>query len=197
MLLSAALSAEELHRVQLVVDIGSRNGSYLFALAHSCPMAAIRGVELDGGRRYWTGFRRADEGEAFARALRERGRDAKYLWADFQDLSSDALDLSGKSSVLMTLFYPFVSEDPCRSWGLPPQYADFNSLLQHLQHVSTGNPGSETIIVAAHQGEWEAELARKSYAALGFQWIEYKIDQSRFSSLWPSEYDVFLFRITL
>jgi hypothetical protein len=197
MLLSTALSGDELHRMEHVVDIGSRNGSYLSALAQACPAAAVRGVELDGGRRYWTGFRRADEGEAYARGLRENGRDAKYLWADFRDLSSDALGLSAKASILMTLFYPFVSEDPCRSWGLPSHYADFNSLLLHLQCVSRANPGAETVLIAAHQGEWEADIARKCYAALGLHWIEYKVDQAGFSTFWPSEYDAYLFRLTL
>ena len=39
----------------------------------------------------------------------------------------------------MTLFYPFVSVDPCISWGLPAQYADFNSVLQSLSDSCSGN----------------------------------------------------------
>ena len=79
LILIRAFTREELENFSAVLDIGSRNGSYLPALARSCPRARIIGVELDGGRRYWNGFRRADFGEAYAKAQTRAGEGRRIL----------------------------------------------------------------------------------------------------------------------
>jgi hypothetical protein len=178
-----------------VLDIGSRNGSYLPGLARTCGNAEITAVELDGGRRYWNGYRRADHGEAFARSLRTSGKEARYLWDDIRNLSGDTLSFEGKA--LITLFYPFVSEAPCEGWGLPSGYSDFHSVLSHLMRLQQENSSAKISVLSAHQGSWEEQTAREAYEKLGIIFEGKSVEKSEFAELWPSEHPVFLFRSSL
>jgi hypothetical protein len=196
LILKKSFTSAELRSFSCVLDVGSRNGSYLPALSRSCPEAKIIGIELDGGRRYWNGYRRCDYGEAHANALRCQGRGVHYLWKNFHDLSATSLGLEQERAVLITLFYPFVSPSPCAAWGLPSRFADYPSLLRKLDSYGKRKaPHGLTTIIAAHQGEWEAGLARSAYEWVGFKFHETSVRRAEFSTLWPSEHDVFLFRI--
>jgi len=197
LILARAFTRAELESVDTVLDVGSRNGSYLPALARSCPRARIIGVELDGGRRYWNGFRRADFGEAYAKVLREEGRDAEYHWADFRELSANTLKLPAQGAVVASLFYPFVSVDPCISWGLPAQYADFNLVLQSLRTLAGAIPEASFQILSIHQGEWERNQARSIYESADLECFEVRVNRPEFASLWPSEHDAFLIRVRI
>ena len=197
LILARVFTREEIESVDAVLDVGSRNGSYLPALARSCPHAQIIGVELDGGRRYWNGFRRADFGEAYAKALREQGREAEYFWDDIRKLSASTLKLRPQGAVLVSLFYPFVSVDPCISWGLPAQYADFNSVLQSLQTLTREIPETSFQALSIHQGEWERDQARSVYESAGLDCREVRVNRPEFASIWPSEHDAFLIRVRI
>jgi hypothetical protein len=194
LLLARAFTRDELSRFTSVIDIGSRNGSYLPSLARSCPNASINGIELDGGRRYWNGFRRADFGEAYVQSLRDAGRDARYSWGDAQNLSADTLRLRKEDIVLMTFFYPFVSETPCAGWGLPARYADYDTLLQRLCAATSTVADSNRFFLSAHQGEWEGDRARRVYKTMRLEIEKRRVERAEFSTLWPSEHPVILFR---
>jgi hypothetical protein len=195
--LRRAFSADELRSADLIVDVGSSNGSYLQALAHACPRARIVGVEVDGGRRYWNGFRRVDMGNAYAKGLRDQGRDVEYLWGDFRDLSANTLNIPTQGTVLSTFFYPFVSTDPCISWGLPARYANFNSLLHAWLRLARVAPETQFYVMSIHQGEWERDLARSTYKSEDLDYSEDRINRAEFAGFWPSEHDAFVFRVTL
>ena len=90
-------------------------------------------------------------------------------------------------SVVVCFFFPFVSENPCRRWGLPARYANFPTLLKAASALA---PAGWTL--SAHQGEWEAELARGAYAAAGARSRESVVAAAEFAGLWPSPHDVHL-----
>jgi len=184
LVLSRAMGMTQDSQVQEVWDIGCRNWSYAQALAEFFPGASLVGVEIDGGRRYWNLYRRIDQAESYARELRDQGRQASVIYADFQKVHEHRQ----ADDVLFCFFYPFVSENPCLSWGLPVEYSDFTSLIMHARKLADG-----AHILSCHQGEWEAELARESYRKAGVSVSEQVLHASEFAGLWPSPYDAHLF----
>ena len=169
---------------QKVIDIGCRNGSYLPALRRLFPNAELLGVELDSLRRYWNLYRRADYARAYAQAC-----GARVLFGDFKELSTESLRLPAQGAVLITLFYPFVSERPCLKWGLPVQFSDFDQLILKIKNLRTQNPTLDFHLMSAHQGEWEAEKARAVLAGA----TEIIHSPEEFASLWPSPHPVHTF----
>jgi hypothetical protein len=167
-----------------VVDIGCRNGSYLPALRRLFPKAELVGIELDSLRRYWNLYRRADYARAYAQAC-----GARVLFGDFKKLSTESLRLPAQGSVLITLFYPFVSERPCLKWGLPVQFSDFDQLILRIKNLRTQSPALDFHLMSAHQGEWEAEKARAVLTGA----IEIIHSPEEFASLWPSPHPVHTF----
>jgi hypothetical protein len=210
LLIENSLTPEERSRQNLVIDVGCRNGSYLAALAQAFSRADTVGVELDGNRRYWDLYRRADYARAFCASLEthlqtekrvgqensgtpER-RQVKVVFGDVRKLSGSELGLPDTGSVLFTLFYPFVSEHPCLKWGLPVQYASFKLILQHLRELQQARPQLQLGLLSAHQGEWEAEEARKSFNALSIiPSRETLFAREQFAELWPSLHPVHVF----
>jgi len=190
-----AFDLETRARVALVWDIGCRNWSYARALAAAFPRANLIGVEVDGGRRYWNLHRRMDMAAAHAVDLVRHGRGARCVFRDFRELHLESLAAdpglgAGDSGRLRSIqafgfFFPFVSPRPCVRWGLPPDYADFRSLLEHA-----GNSAGPKIFLSTHQGEWEAEIASKAYLEMGLEPRESVLQPTEFSGLWPSPHPV-------
>ena len=171
-----------------VIDIGCRNGSYLPALRRLFPEAQLLGVELDGLRRYWNFYRRADYARAYAHAC-----GADVLFGDFRKLSAHSLSLPAQGKVLITLFYPFVSERPCLKWGLPVEFSDFSEILVEIKNLSAKHPDLEFEVLSAHQGEWEAEKARALLPLSLHGATEAVLAPEEFAGLWPSPHPVHLF----
>lgn len=201
LLLTQLFGPTELQSVGTIVDLGSRNGSYLPAVAGNCPHATVNAIELDGGRRYWNGFRRADYGKAYALAIRQgSGNRSQYLWKDIFLTSASGLEVNKEGSVLFTVFYPFVSVAPCASWGLPLRFAQYDKFVEQIHRLSKelhqGLPRAPIHLLAAHQGPWEADIARQIYEKSRFLIVgEKTVEPSEYVSLWPSKYPVFLFRL--
>lgn len=165
--------------VSEVWDIGCRNWSYARALSERFPGAELIGVEADGKRRYWNLYRRMDVALAYAKAV--PGARARCLFSDFRDVSLS----EARPGALFCFFFPFVSENPCLSWGLPLRFAQFGSLLAHARKV----PGAR--ILSCHQGEWEGELARRAWGENGFSVsVQSVLEPEFFRKFWPSSHPV-------
>jgi hypothetical protein len=164
-----------------VIDIGCKNWSYLRALADFFPNAELTGIELDGLRRYFNLYRRIDYAHAQAHAIRESGRVVEVKLGDFREVSFSGL----KSPVLFCFLFPFVTEYPCLRWGLPSQFANFSSLIQHSK-VLTNVSGSHTGWLSVHQGEWEAKVAKKVYQENEIDVVEKILIPAEWSGLWPA-----------
>ncbi|MBI2606363.1 MAG: hypothetical protein HYW49_09815 [Deltaproteobacteria bacterium] len=169
------------------VDIGCRNWSYAQALAEYFPEAKLLGVELDGGRRYWNFHRRIDCALAAAECLAKNGRGARALHADFLNLTFE--DVPSAAFAVFCFFFPFVSERPCRKWGIPSRYSDFRMQLAHAKKLGASE------ILSCHQGEWEAEIAREAYQRADLHPRESVLAPDDFKNLWPSRYPVHIFRV--
>ena len=208
LLLSRTFSEVEAQKVRVVVDVGCRNGAYLAALAEFFPHSKLIGVELDWARRYWNFFRRIDFAEAYARVLRDQGRDVQVFGKDFLDLSLDlSLELPGTpektenleaESLVFSFFFPFVSENPCLKWGLPTRFVNFGDLLRHVQVLSapflSKKEGRSFFCLSAHQGEWEEEEALLAYQQAQMDVARFRVSPQEFSGLWPSPYETRLIR---
>jgi hypothetical protein len=203
-IIKAAIPSEKAATIRHVIDIGCRNWTYASSLAASFPNAALTGIELDGFRRYWNLYRRIDYAYAHANALKDTGKKVEVLHADFHNLS---FELSTMAKPLLWCFlFPFVSQRPCKKWGLPSRFADFSSLLEHSIDLSTGNASlhpshsehSQTagkiLWLSVHQGEWEAEIARSIYQRLGFSIREKIISPQEWVGIWPSSYESWIFQ---
>jgi hypothetical protein len=194
LLLKQAIGEEGGNQFDSVIDVGCRNWSYVEALAQFFPNADLTGVEVDGWRRYWNLHRRIDQATAYARAVQDERRQARALPIDFRhfELESDF------ERAALIYFFPFVSENPCLGWGLPARYSNFSSLLQYsLRLFQLHKNRAPWTWISAHQGEWEAEIARESYSNLNFKWIEKQISPEEVKGLWPSQFPTVLFNATL
>src|SRR6185437_3915720 len=92
-----------------------------------------------------------------------------YHWGDIRNFSAESLNLPDKGSVLISFFYPFVSEIPCTRWGLPLRFAEYSSVLEHLRSFARQRPAGTTLLLSVHQGEWEGEIAQKISTSLGLE----------------------------
>jgi hypothetical protein len=189
LILERALCAEERAEISSLWDIGCRNWSYVMALAEAFPRAQLTGVEVDGGRRYLNLHRRMDLARANAAAVEQStGRVATTIFRNF--LKVKASEGSTLSPMAFAFFFPFVSADPCRAWGLPKRFASFEKLLVHACLLS----GEVPLILSTHQGNWEAEIAHETYLGMGFEVEERVLEPAEFQGLWPSPYPVHFMR---
>jgi hypothetical protein len=129
------------------LDAGAKNWSYVAALPaflESLGILAYRidGVELDAGRRYLSGHTRGQVARTHAQSL----PNTEYHAANVLDWTH--------SVQLVTLFLPFVFEDPHLAWGLPKRYFQPAVLLLHLLKLLTPQKG---VLLVVNQGEAEAE----------------------------------------
>ena len=189
------LSADFRANLNELWDVGCANWSYASVLADFFPAARICGFEVDGGRRYWNLFRRADAAEGEACSLRESGRDARFIEGDFRSCfasGSEAHSRLGKRA-LVSFFFPFVSADPCRAWGLPSEYADFQACLKQAQNYTKFLDFDTADFLSCHQGSWEAELARKAYAEAEIEVKEKTIGPEELIGIWPQKWPIYTF----
>ncbi len=184
LLLRSAMPAQERLAVKRVFDMGCRNWSYVAALAHAFPNAELVGIEVDGYRRYWNLFRRADYARAYAAQLTPPAR------VILGDGRQQPLAPAPAGITLYCLLFPFLHPNPCRRWGLPTYFADYPALLRHTMQLSSG---AETRWLAVHQGSWEAEVARPMYRQLGLSLRAIRLTPDAWIGQWSSPYDNYLF----
>ncbi|RYE85444.1 MAG: hypothetical protein EOO65_00360 [Methanosarcinales archaeon] len=158
MLIRAALPQHRCLDIGRVVDIGCRNWAYAPAIAACFPAADLVGIEVDGYRRYWNMYRRIDYARAQAAAL---PRPAQVVLGDFRD-HWPAPPVAG--ATLLCFFFPFLTPTPCARWGLPHRFADYASLIKHGMRCTAA---ARTVWLCVHQGDREANLARRMYRDLG------------------------------
>lgn len=183
-----SFTPEKAKAIHQVIDIGCRNWSYVQSLADFFPTAHLTGIEVDGGRRYWNLYRRIDLARAYADQVKKQGRKVEVFGEDFRDLNLSLLP----QKTLFCFFFPFVSENPCLSWGLPKRFADFASLLAHSQQLAQ-NSESQPLWMSLHQGEWEAEEAEKVYDQLRFPVKKSVVLASEAPDSWRLPYDSWIF----
>lgn len=182
-----------LSEIRQVIDVGCRNWSYLQSLSDFFPNSALKGIEVDAGRHYWNLYRRIDMIRAYGQLMRRmRSQEISWLHSDFRALSH----IQPNASAAFCFFFPFVSEHPCLKWGLPRRFVCFKELLTHSIKLSE-TARSPTIWISSHQGEWEAEIARKIYEKLSSQYglaiREHTLGVERFKNFWPSQYETKVF----
>lgn len=196
-LLIDSVTSESLRdQFSCVVDVGCRNWSYVAALADSFRFAELIGIELDGGRRYYNLHRRIDMANAFAAELlfsadpNKLGRLARAVHADFLDFEFDDYVGSNhdKNNTLFTFFFPFVSVNPCKKWGIPKQYSDFDTVISR----ATEQCGASNLL-SAHQGEWEASIAQNVYEKHKLS-VQHKVVNP--PKYWPNPYEIHIFLST-
>lgn len=175
-----------------VIDIGCRNGSYLQALSESFPGSKVTGIEVDGGRRYWNLYCRRDFARSHVAELNQKGIPVCFWEGDFLDFK----EVSPSQRVIFCFFYPFVSENPCLKWGLPLRFSNFLNLIGHVKEL-TDRFNLQATVFSAHQGEWEAEEARCSYADHEISFSETRVSVEDLQYLWPSDHSTHLFHCEL
>lgn len=167
---------------QRVWDVGCRNWSYASTLAAHFPQAQLIGVEVDPDRLYGNFSTRRSAANAEARRLLEQGREVRLELKDFR--SCDVI--AGRRPSLICHFFPYVSESPCRSGGLPARFANFAGLLEASQRHSPAT------LLSCHQGEWEAAVARTAYQRTGLMLsAEHELPQN---PLWDFPYPIIVLR---
>ena len=196
-ILEAAVSQEARQSITGWIDVGCRNWSYLPGILQGLPsLREAWGIELDPGRIYWNGFYRGDYAQAAAQHWSNEQRAIRFLPGDFSQLPltdriGGSLLNQRPSETLVTHFFPFVSEGPCRSWGLPTRYADFKPLIEQTCALQRSLTRGSLRWLSLHQGEWEAEIARKQWQAAGFALQEGSLSPSDFQELWPGKHPLF------
>ncbi len=148
-----------------VWDVGCRDWSYVNSLAKSFSNATLFGVEVDSSRRYWNFYRRQDYIESSAEALRKAGKNIQCFYKDFRNIYTIPKK-ENQNKAAFCFFFPFVSDDPCLSWGLPRHFVCFKELLIHT--LKLADP-KQILLFSSHQGEWEFQLARQAYEELNIK----------------------------
>lgn len=145
------------------LDAGAKNWAYVEALTafirrHGQPNFKLDGVELDPNRRYINFQTRRQAALSFIRNIPQATYHAGNLldWPHPVDIISH--------------FLPFVFKDPHLAWGLPLNYFQPQTLLEHL--LSRLKPGGLLILVNQGEAEAQAQQAMLQLASERFplQW---------------------------
>lgn len=154
-----------------VLDVGSKQATYLPGLVafmrqylNASGQLSVQACELDGGRRYADGWRRADYAEGLLALTRQ--------WARDQGLSDDRCQLSyrigdvqrvqGQFDVI-TWFMPFVFLSPHAAWGLPRRYFKPQALTDHV--LSLLKPQGYLLLIHLNAEEATAQQQRLAASA--------------------------------
>ena len=143
-----------------IVDVGSKNFNYAFALerffrnrAGPRSEVALLGVELDGHVVYRDWRARCDYAEAYVRQT-ENPRVA-YRVADFCSIEGDSFDVA-------TLLFPFVTRHALVRWGLPTRFFEPKRLF--AKAIECTPKGS---LLVLSQTESERDVLLETVATLG------------------------------
>ncbi|MCA9494801.1 MAG: hypothetical protein KC621_32960 [Myxococcales bacterium] len=134
------------------LDVGSKNGAYLPALATAVPRG-WDAVEIDAHRRYLDGSTRRAHGERMASCFEA----CRFHAGDVRELDGPW--------ALVTWFLPFLSQAPLAAWGLPDELLAPRELLRHVTERVA--PGGTLLLV--NQGEQELRLQHGLFLDLGLE----------------------------
>ncbi|TVQ76322.1 MAG: hypothetical protein EA369_10250 [Bradymonadales bacterium] len=158
-----------------IIDLGSKNFGYCFALAESLRRknweGELKGLELDPYRRFVSYYRRIDHAQFFV-GLANR-EFSPEITLDYQE--GDWLNYSlDKKFDLVFCFFPFLFLDLHHQWGLSRKSFSPKQFYQKIFAQS-----DQAILV--HQGREEFDCSRQLLADL-------KIDSSEFCELHQSQW---------
>lgn len=208
----------------LWIDIGTLRGEAIAAVSETLRIGSlisdrtlVFGFEADAYRRDLTLARRVD----YARAIERTLNDSRLSYTYIPERLGDALEaqltkaLSTQTDparpdpngvrILVTAFFPFVSKDPARAWGLPGSFADFESLINHelLRGIRKADQKFQTrskvFFFGLHQGEWERDYALPVYHTYrachdreGSEPTVHHWDQTTLNAWgWPGKHELF------
>jgi len=131
-----------------VVDVGSKNFSYAFALERFFRRAigdarglAVLGVEVDGHVVYRDLRSRRDHAEAYA--AQTGNPDVRYLVADFCELEAGPFDFA-------TLLFPFMTRHALERWGLPARFFAPERLIERAAQLT---PHGDLLVLSQTEEE--------------------------------------------
>ncbi|MBI3391951.1 MAG: hypothetical protein HY039_02050 [Nitrospirae bacterium] len=135
------------------IDAGCKNFFYAFGLfrflerfrKHGTRKTTLTGYEIDAFRVYTDLRSRADHARGYASFL----PGARFVAGDFLDAPGPA--------VLVTAFFPFVTETPHLSWGLPLDLLQPEAFFRHALGILA--PGGVLVTAAQGAKEFDAHLA--------------------------------------
>ncbi|MBM4374714.1 MAG: hypothetical protein FJ095_06490 [Deltaproteobacteria bacterium] len=136
-----------------VVDVGSKNFAYAFALERYFRRASggppkLLGVEVDGHVVYRDWRARCDYAEAYARQT--GNEQVRYRVADFCALeAAEPFDV-------VTMFFPFVTRHALVRWGLPARFFAPARLFAKAAALCPSGP----VVIASHTEEERDEAVR-------------------------------------
>lgn len=137
-----------------VVDVGSKNFCYAFALERYFSARSNRpsrlellGVELDGYVVYRDLRSRVDYAEAYA--AQTGNPNVRFVVADFVELVAPPFDVA-------TMFFPFVTRLAQESWGLPGRFFSPERMFRKAAQLTPGGH----LLVVSQTAEERDETAR-------------------------------------
>ena len=131
------------------LDVGSKNGSALPALANAVP-GQWDLVEIDAHRRYATLATRRAHGVRISR---------QYPRSRF--IAGSVTELPGPYG-FVTWILPFIDPAPLAAWGLPNRLYEPERLLEHVKRIIA--PGGTLFVV--NQGKVEYDIQHGLFRAL-------------------------------
>ena len=184
LVLEACLSRDQREKIQTTWDIGCATWTYLNAVTNAFPNSILfTGVEIDPGRRLTHLYTRGDVATAYALRSNQRGRPTRLLFQDFLEIP-----MVPQFHAAFCFFFPFVSPNPARAWGLPPRFANFPDLLAQAKR----GLGKDCVILSCHQGEWERDLALVAYQKNNLSVQTIAISAKTVQAWWPSPHGTFV-----
>lgn len=128
-----------------LLDVGCKNFYYLRALAAAFEPTRLRGIELEGHRRYRDGYSRSDY--------------AAHYVANVPGASFEVADVRAwrEPVDVVTCWYPFVSPQTVLAWGLPLSVFDPQAFFAQLARCVAA--GGHLFMVNQGVAEWQ--LARQ------------------------------------
>jgi len=175
-----------------LIDIGCGSGASLPALIESLPQfQSISLIEADGGRRYLNLYRRRDQIQAQVESAQAHFPQSKiqYKIADFTKLSPPPDLCEPQASLLAFCSYPFVFTDPCRSWGLPDRFANWNEQVKTLQDWRRSLNLKKLLLLSVHQGIDEKEESLRQLQEIAQVRGTFIVPPDEWREYWPSPYE--------
>ena len=169
--------------IELVVESGCRNWSYLPALLEVFKNAHFHGIEVDTKGIGFDGKTRIDQARMHVAHALFQGRFAWYWDQDFTDWEHKKNEAT---NVLYLFLFPFVTKEACQKWGLPSRFSSFEKQLEKILAIKNA------YFISTHMGPNELEKARLAYDALGIKTQMGSIKATEVD--WPLQSDVYILK---
>lgn len=135
------------HRaINTIIDVGSKDFFYASVMhaffKQNNPRVKMKGIEIDGYRRYENWFTRSDYANHYIKDI----PGVKYLVTDFLKTQQHA--------DIITMFLPFMTIEPLQNWGLPKKIFTPSKMINHAYKLL--NEGGMILIVNQYPEEQNA-----------------------------------------